>query len=109
SARVDRGGAVLMSIEVTGQMGPGFAEILTPAALDFLVALDGEFAATRVALLDTRRARRARFALGDLPNFRPETAAIRDDPSWRVAPPAPGLADRRVEITGPTDRKMTIN
>jgi malate synthase len=90
-------------------MEPGFEEILTPAALDFLVALDGEFAAARVALLDTRRARRARFALGDLPEFRPETAAIREDPSWRVAPPAPGLEDRRVEITGPTDRKMTIN
>jgi malate synthase len=90
-------------------MEPGFADILTPAALDFLVALDGEFAAARVALLDTRRARRARFALGDLPGFRPETAAVREDPSWRVAPPAPGLADRRVEITGPTDRKMTIN
>jgi malate synthase len=90
-------------------MEPGFADILTPAALDFLVALDGEFAATRVALLDTRRARRARFATGQLPGFLPETEAIRADTSWRVAPPAPGLADRRVEITGPTDRKMTIN
>jgi malate synthase len=98
-----------VSIEITGRMEPGFEEILTPAALDFLVALDGEFAAARVAVLDTRRARRARFALGDLPGFRPETAAIREDPSWRVAPPAPGLEDRRVEITGPTDRKMTIN
>ncbi|MBX6748078.1 MAG: malate synthase A [Micromonosporaceae bacterium] len=98
-----------MSIEIVGRMEPGFEEILTPAALDFLVALDGEFAATRVALLDTRRARRARYVQGDLPEFRPETAAIREDPSWRVAPPAPGLEDRRVEITGPTDRKMTIN
>ena len=62
------------------------------------------------ALLDTRRRRRARYADGaELPDFLPETAAIRDDPSWRVAPPAPGLIDRRVEITGPTDRKMTVN
>jgi len=90
-------------------MEPGFEQILTPAALDFLVALDGQFAATRVALLDTRRARRARFASGQLPDFLPETAPIRQDPHWRVAPPAPGLTDRRVEITGPTDRKMTIN
>jgi len=95
-----------MRIEV---LGTGYDQILDPKALDFLVALDSEFAGRRVALLDTRRARRARYAAGQLPSFLPETAAIRDDPSWRVAPPAPGLADRRVEITGPTDRKMTVN
>ncbi len=98
-----------MAIDIRGEREPGFEEILTPAALDFLKALDGEFAAGRVALLDTRRARRARFASGQLPGFLPETAAVRADPTWRVAPPAPGLVDRRVEITGPTDRKMTIN
>jgi malate synthase len=98
-----------MSAEIRGSLQPRFEEILTPAALDFLVALDAEFAATRVALLDTRRARRARFAMGQLPEFLPETASIREDASWRVAPPAPGLLDRRVEITGPTDRKMTVN
>jgi malate synthase len=98
-----------MAIDIRGAMEPGFDEILSPAALAFLVALDGEFAANRVALLDTRRARRARFATGQLPAFLPETAAVRADPTWRVAPPAPGLVDRRVEITGPTDRKMTIN
>ncbi len=98
-----------MTIQIKGAREPGFDDILTPAALDFLVALDGEFAATRVALLDTRRARRARFATGQLPMFGPETASLRADPTWRVAPPAPGLLDRRVEITGPTDRKMTIN
>jgi len=98
-----------MGIEIKGRQEPRFEEILTPAALDFLVALDGEFAAARVALLDTRRARRDRFLTGQLPAFLPETAAIRADPSWTVAPPAPGLIDRRAEITGPTDRKMTIN
>jgi len=98
-----------MSIEIKGRQEPRFEEILTREALDFLVALDGEFAAARVALLDTRRARRDRFATGQLPAFLPATAAIRSDPSWTVAPPAPGLVDRRVEITGPTDRKMTIN
>ena len=89
-----------MSIEITGAQEPRFEEILSAAALDFLVALDGEFAEARVALLDTRRARRDRFATGQLPEFLPETATIRADPTWRVAPPAPGLVDRRVEITG---------
>jgi malate synthase len=98
-----------MRIQITGPMHERYEEILDQKALDFLVALDSEFAARRVALLDTRRARRARYAAGQLPDFLPETAAIRADPSWRVAPPAPGLVDRRVEITGPTDRKMTVN
>ncbi len=97
-----------MRITVTGPMRERFEEILNQKALDFLVALDSEFAARRVALLDTRRARRARYASGQLPDFLPETAAIRADDGWRVAPPAPGLLDRRVEITGPTDRKMTV-
>jgi malate synthase len=98
-----------MSIQITGPMRDRYDEVLSPKALDFLVALDREFAARRVALLDTRRARRARYATGQLPGFLPETAAIRSDPSWRVAPPAPGLVDRRVEITGPPDRRMTVN
>jgi malate synthase len=96
-------------IEILGPMHERFDEILDQKALDFLVALDYQFAGRRVALLDTRRARRARFAAGQVPDFRPETAAIREDDSWRVAAPAPGLVDRRVEITGPTDRKMTVN
>jgi len=95
--------------EVIGPLAERFDEVLTAEALAFLVALDSEFAARRVALLDTRRARRDRYASGQLPDFLPETAGIRADPTWRVAPPAPGLADRRVEITGPTDRRMTVN
>jgi malate synthase len=102
-------GAPGASVEVTGAWGDRYEEILSPKALDFLVTLDREFAARRVALLDTRRARRARYATGQLPGYLPETAAIRHDPSWRVAAPAPGLVDRRVEITGPPDRKMTVN
>jgi malate synthase len=98
-----------MRIQVTGPMAPGFAEVLDQKALDFLLALDSEFAGRRVALLDTRRARRDLHAAGDLPDFRPETAAIRDDPTWRVAPRAAALRDRRVEITGPPDRRMTVN
>lgn len=98
-----------MRVVVTGPLEERFEEVLSPKALDFLVALDSEFAARRVALLDTRRARRARYAEGQLPGLLPETAAIRADPDWRVAPPAPGLVDRRVEITGPPERRMTIN
>ncbi|GGK03101.1 malate synthase [Pilimelia anulata] len=98
-----------MRISITGPMRDRYDEVLTPAALDFLVALDSGFAARRVALLDTRRARRARYAAGQLPGFLPETAPVRADPTWSVAPAAPGLVDRRVEITGPTDRKMTVN
>ncbi|HEY0698506.1 MAG TPA: malate synthase A [Micromonospora sp.] len=98
-----------MRIQVLGTMAERFGEVLDQKALDFLVALDSEFAGRRVQILDTRRARRARYAEGQLPGFLPETKAIREDPTWRVAPPAPGLADRRVEITGPPDRKMTVN
>jgi malate synthase len=84
-----------MTVQITGPTAERYDEILSPKALDFLVALDREFAARRVALLDTRRARRARYATGQVPEFLPETAAIRADPSWRVAPPAAGLVDRR--------------
>ncbi|MFG2045051.1 malate synthase A [Dactylosporangium sp. NPDC048998] len=98
-----------MRYKIIGPPAERYDEILTAEALDFLVALDERFAARRAALLDTRRARRARFTTGQLPDFLPETARIRQDPTWRVAPPAPGLTDRRVEITGPPDRKMTVN
>ncbi|WBB80529.1 malate synthase A [Micromonospora sp. WMMD882] len=98
-----------MRYEIIGPSADRFDEVLTAEALAFLVALDSEFAARRVALLDTRRARRARYATGQFPDFLPETAHVRADPDWRVAPPAPGLLDRRVEITGPPDRRMTVN
>jgi len=89
-----------------------FREILTPGALDFLIALDAAFAERRADLLAARHARRARLAAGtETLDFLPQTRAVRQDPSWRVAGSegAPGLADRRVEITGPTERKMTVN
>ncbi|OXM63719.1 malate synthase A [Amycolatopsis vastitatis] len=97
-------------IEVTGPVEGRFAEILTPAALDFLAKLDNTFAGRRRELLDARRVRREELQSGEKPlGFLPETRSIRDDESWHVAPTAPGLEDRRVEITGPTDRKMTVN
>jgi malate synthase len=84
-------------------------EVLTPDALEFIGKLHRATAERRKELLQARRARRAEIAAGADPRFLRETEHIRNDPSWRVAPPAPGLEDRRVEITGPVDKKMTIN
>ena len=92
------------TLEVLGARHPGFGKILTPAALDFVAKLQRRFGAGRRELL-TRRSATARPAV---PKFGPDTAAVRADRSWQVAPPAPGLADRRCEITGPPTRKMTI-
>src|SRR5690606_16980071 len=96
-------------IDVLGEDVPGSREILTPQALDFLTDLHLRFAGRRHDLLLERQRRRARFSGGVDPEFLPSTAHVRDDPTWRVAGPGPGLEDRRVEITGPTDRKMTVN
>jgi len=84
-------------------------EVLTPDALSFIAKLHRATAERRQELLQGRRTRRADIAAGADPRFLRETEHIRNDPSWRVAPPAPGLEDRRVEITGPVDKKMTIN
>ncbi|MEZ2392217.1 malate synthase A [bacterium RCC_150] len=84
-------------------------EVLTPDALEFVATLHRATAERRQELMQRRRLRRAEISGGQDLAFLPETAEIRNDPSWRVAPPAPGLEDRRVEITGPVDRKMTIN
>jgi malate synthase len=93
---------------VTGSMGPRFAEILTPEALAFLAGLHRKFGARRKELLAARKARQARFDAGELPDFLPETKAVRDG-DWKVAPIPADLLDRRVEITGPVDRKMIVN
>ena len=85
------------------------AEVLTEDALKFLAALHRTFESTRQSLLTAREAVQQRLDAGAPFDFPPETAHIRADPSWQCAPPAPGLEDRRVEITGPTDRKMVIN
>jgi malate synthase len=85
------------------------SEILTDDALEFLLALHQAFESRRAELLRARQDTRKRIANGADPRFLPETEHIRNDSSWRVAPLAPGLEDRRVEITGPVDRKMTIN
>ncbi|GAA1417322.1 malate synthase A [Agrococcus citreus] len=87
----------------------GQDRVLTDEAMAFLLQLHDRFEASRQQLLQIRRKRRAAFADGDSPRFLESTRRIREDGSWRVAPPAPGLEDRRVEITGPIERKMTIN
>jgi len=96
-------------VEITGPAGERYDEILTPRALELLVALHDELGARRMELLAARRRRQAELSGGAMLDFLPGTAHIREDAAWRVAPPAPGLVDRRVEITGPTDKKMTIN
>lgn len=92
-------------LSVLGAQHPRFEEILTPGALDFICGLHRQFAGRRAELLARRRRRRAEGGPFD---FLAETADIRADQSWQVAPPAPGLEDRRCEITGPPTRKMTI-
>ncbi|MEV5654078.1 malate synthase A [Streptomyces sp. NPDC052291] len=84
-------------------------EVLTPAALAFVAELHRRFTPRRDELLARRGERRAEIARTSTLDFLPETAAIRADDSWKVAPAPAALNDRRVEITGPTDRKMTIN
>ena len=83
-------------------------DVLTPEATEFLHLLAREFAGEREELLAARHARARRLRDGELPDFLPATAGVRDG-AWTVAPAPRDLADRRVEITGPTDRKMVIN
>ncbi|KAI7889935.1 malate synthase A [Mucor mucedo] len=96
-------------VAVLAPVTAGEAEILSPQALQFVATLHRIFNPTRKTLLQKRNLRQQELDRGVLPDFLPETAFIRNDPNWRAAPPAPGLQDRRVEITGPVDRKMVIN
>ena len=85
------------------------AIILTDDALTFLAALHRTFESNRQSLLIAREDRQRRIDAGAALDFLAETAHIRAESSWQCAPPAPGLEDRRVEISGPTNRKMVIN
>ncbi|TCC22370.1 malate synthase A [Kribbella sindirgiensis] len=98
-----------MAVEVSGPMGERYDEILTERALGLIETLHCAYDGRRRELLERRAQRVAEIAAGASLGFLPDTKDVRDDPEWRVAPAAPGLVDRRVEITGPTDRKMTIN
>jgi malate synthase len=96
------------ALEVTGQLTSEYRKILTPAALDFIAALAGRFTARRDELLAMRHERQMRLDAGVMPDFLPETAEIRRG-QWRVASAPADLQDRRVEITGPVERKIIIN
>lgn len=95
-------------VEVLGGMAPGFDEILTPEALGFVADLHRSFDRRRLDLLRARIDRQAEFDAGARPDFLAETAGVRDG-DWSISPVPPDLRDRRVEITGPVDRKMIIN
>lgn len=97
------------AIEITGPLRERYAEILTAEAIAFLTELHHRFGHRRHDRLADRMRRRFEIGNGHDPQFRDDTAHIRADENWRVAGAGPGLEDRRVEITGPTDPKMTIN
>lgn len=101
--------SILQGVNVLGSVQEQHKKILSPQALAFLALLHRSFNATRKNLLERRKQRQAELDKGSLPDFLPETKHIRENPTWKGAPPAPGLVDRRVEITGPTDRKMVVN
>jgi malate synthase len=101
-------GAAVGGVRVTGKPGPRYAEILSPDALAFLAELHRRFDPTRKRLLAGRAARQARFDAGELPDFLHQTRHIREG-DWKIAAIPEDLLDRRVEITGPVDRKMIIN
>ena len=95
-------------IVLKGQMGPRFGEILTKDALAFVAELHRNFDQKRRDLLSRRNDSQRRFDAGVLPDFLADTQAVRDA-NWKISPLPKDLLDRRVEITGPVDRKMVIN
>ncbi|MBY0506088.1 MAG: malate synthase A [Bryobacteraceae bacterium] len=97
-----------MTFQILAPLKPGYDEILSDAAIAFLVALEERFGARRRERLEAREVRRAELDAGALPDFLPETRAIREA-DWTVAAIPPALQNRRVEITGPVERKMVIN
>lgn len=98
----------MTALKITGALTPEYQEILTPEAQAFLAECVDKFYPQQKSLLAKRIARQATFDAGELPDFLPETKAIREG-DWKVAPVPADLQDRRVEITGPVDRKMVIN
>jgi len=95
-------------VSVSARITSEFAQILTPEAVAFVAKLHRQFETRRRELLARRAQRQKEFDAGKLPDFLAETKRVRDS-DWRVAPQPRDLLDRRVEITGPTDRKMVIN
>ena len=95
-------------VTIEGVIKPGFEKVLTREALAFLAGLHRQFDARRVELLAARVERQKKLDAGEKPDFLPETVKIRES-DWTVAPLPKDILDRRVELTGPVDRKMIIN
>ncbi|HEX8104421.1 MAG TPA: malate synthase A [Solirubrobacteraceae bacterium] len=98
----------VQGVTITGPIEGRYSEILTPQAIEFLALLHRTFHGERRRLLGMRADRQAALDAGETFDFLPETADVREG-DWTVAPPPPGLQNRRVEITGPTTAKMVIN
>lgn len=96
-------------VELKAALTPEYLDVLSPPALQFIVGLQREFNSRRKALLKQRTTRQLEIDAGNLPGFLSATASLRSDPNWKVSPTPSDLQKRRVEITGPTDRKMLIN
>lgn len=96
------------ALRIIGEMTPEYAEIFTPEVQQFVAELASRFTARRDALMKDRVARQKEIDVGKMPDFLPDTQSIRES-DWKVAPIPADLQDRRVEITGPVDRKMIIN
>jgi malate synthase len=105
----EKGDTMNPSIDITGPRGERFDEILTDEALQFVAELHARFSGQRHDRLADRMQRRFDLGNGRDLRFLAETEHVRNDTTWKVAGAGPGLEDRRVEITGPTDRKMAIN
>lgn len=101
--------AIIQSVSILGALNDQTRMILSKDATAFLALLHRSFNEKRKDLLERRDTRQAELDKGILPDFLPETKHIRENDAWKGAPPAPGLIDRRTEITGPTDRKMVVN
>jgi malate synthase len=95
-------------IQIVGALKPGYEEILTPKALKFIEELETTFVSRKKELLEMRGKRQEEIDIGKMPAFLSETGEIRNS-DWTIWPLPKDLQDRRVEITGPTDRKMIIN
>ena len=102
-------GGTETGVEIRGPELEHSSEILSGEALAFVAGLQRAFGGRREELLARRAERQQRLLGGEVPDFLEETRGVREDGSWRVAEAPPDLQDRRVEITGPTDRKMVIN
>ena len=95
-------------MKITGAIGPECGRVLTSAALEFVAKLERQFGKRRAELLAARAARQLEFDAGKMPDFLPSTKSVRDS-DWKIADQPKDILDRRVEITGPTERKMVIN